>query len=114
MRRATKNYTAVTGTLHEQALDSQEPLVEDLIGKEPSTAARRFQIVLSVAVYVFAALGIASHYCTSSYSDVLPFRYKQYGNIEKPCIVVIPGLDGSTNFFQVRSDHLRSIVTSSR
>ena len=66
-----------------------------------STFSRRTSIVLGMFLYCLAALGIASHYCKSNYNETLPVRYKQYGNPTKPCVVIIPGLDGATSFFQV-------------
>ena len=67
-----------------------------------STSNRRRNIIIGTIIYTLAALGIASHYCTSSYNESLPLRYKQYGSMDKPCVVLIPGLDGVTSFFNVR------------
>lgn len=71
-----------------------------------STSTRRRNIILGTILYLLAALGIASHYSTTGYNETLPLRYKQYGSASKPCIVVIPGLDGATSFFNVRSSDI--------
>jgi pimeloyl-ACP methyl ester carboxylesterase len=48
-----------------------------------------------ISVILFFALDIQP----SNY-DVLPFKFKQYGDLDKPCIIIVPGLDGATAFFQ--------------
>ena len=99
MIRPSKQIRAVTGVGETDIPDSDQT-----VESEPavqSSFSRRLNIVLSVFIYIMAALGISSHYCTSGYNETLPFRYKQYGSELKPCVVVIPGLDGATSFFQV-------------
>ena len=70
---------------------------------KPSTLTRRTSIVIGMCLYILTALGILSHYMKSNYNETLLVRYKQYGNPSKPCVVIIPGLDGATFFFQVRN-----------
>lgn len=60
-----------------------------------------FMIIVYLAIS-FMIIRRASKYCCEIYNETLPARYKQYGNEDKPCLVVIPGLDGATSFFHVR------------
>lgn len=99
MRKASKQVKAVTGVVGIDSSNNDQS--EEIKPAVQSTSSRRFSIVLSVLIYVVAAFGISSHYCTSGYNETLLFRYKQYGSESKPCVVVIPGLDGATSFFQV-------------
>jgi hypothetical protein len=99
MIRASKQIRAVTGVVETDSPDNDQSGEIELAVQ--STFSRRLNIVLSLFIYMMAAFGISSHYCTSGYNETLPFRYKQYGSESKPCVVVIPGLDGATSFFQV-------------
>lgn len=99
MIRTSKQIKAVTGVVETDTADNDqsreiEPVVQ-------SSFSRRSNIILSVIIYLLAAFGISSHYCSSGYNETLPFRYKQYGSVTKPCVVVIPGLDGAASFFNV-------------
>ena len=76
--------------------------VKDEKNTKPSTLTRRTSIVIGMCLYILTALGILSHYLKSNYNETLLVRYKQYGNPSKSCVVIIPGLDGATAFFQVQ------------
>jgi hypothetical protein len=42
---------------------------------------------------------ILAYWHNQDYPDTLHFKFKQYGDVQKPAVVVIPGLDGATEFF---------------
>lgn len=48
-------------------------------------------------VVIFIAL--LAYWSRNSYSDVQHFKFKSYGDVNNPVIVLIPGLDGATSFY---------------
>ena len=82
----------------------------DSVEAKKATSNRRRNIMIGTIIYILAALCIASHYCTSSYDESLPLRFKQYGSTDKPCVVLIPGLDGATSFFNVRLNSIKCLT----
>ena len=88
--------------------------VKDEKDSKPSTLTRRTSIVIGMCLYILTALGILSHYMKSNYNETLLVRYKQYGNPSKPCVVIIPGLDGATAFFQVQNIFIFIFIFSQR
>lgn len=58
-------------------------------------------------VVIIAALTTLSRYQLENYSDILESRYTVYGeSLNKPAVVLIPGLDGATAFFSDISPEL--------
>jgi pimeloyl-ACP methyl ester carboxylesterase len=54
--------------------------------------------IINIAVAVTAI--IFTLYFNTNYDHTLPFKYKNYGDPNRPPIVIIPGLDGCVSFFQ--------------
>jgi pimeloyl-ACP methyl ester carboxylesterase len=59
-------------------------------------------MLLDANLIVILAIGliVVSRYSTSRYNQIQPFRYREYGRRDLPTVVIIPGLDGATAFFQ--------------